>query len=176
MSLIQLFGSAADYATDPREPFRVVVAQRCASDAWSERVRVCMNEARDRDAWIACRDKMTKTQAATFAAGIERLATATTVVAKRPPSPPADAGDAAAARDLALVIEVHTDGTFAAGGKPIADADLDALFRATAAHDRETQVVLRAAPGVAHGIVVGLLERAKQAGLTRLAVGTATAP
>jgi biopolymer transport protein ExbD len=33
--------------------------------------------------------------------------------------------------------------------------------------------VLKADKGVAHGRVVNLMERAKQAGLTRLAIGTA---
>ena len=39
--------------------------------------------------------------------------------------------------------------------------------------DKTTQVVLKADKGVAHGRVVNLMERAKEAGLTRLAIGTA---
>ena len=44
------------------------------------------------------------------------------------------------------------------------DAELDNLFRAAFARDKNTQVVLKADKGVAHGRVVNLMERAKQAG------------
>ena len=53
------------------------------------------------------------------------------------------------------------------------DPDLDNLFRAAFARDKQTQVVLKADKGVSHGKVVNLMERAKQVGLTRLAIGTA---
>ncbi|MBL4633616.1 MAG: biopolymer transporter ExbD, partial [Kofleriaceae bacterium] len=39
--------------------------------------------------------------------------------------------------------------------------------------DKNTQVVLRADAGVSHGRVVGVMERAKRVGLSRLAIATA---
>lgn len=71
-----------------------------------------------------------------------------------------------------LVLVVPIDGDVNVGGKPMKDAELDALFRAAFAKDKLTQVVLKADKGVAHGKVVNLMERAKQVGLTRLAIGT----
>ena len=71
-----------------------------------------------------------------------------------------------------LVLEVPLEGEVYVGGKAMKDADLDNLFRAAFARDKTTQVVLKADKGVAHGRVVNLMERAKQTGLTRLAIGT----
>jgi len=71
-----------------------------------------------------------------------------------------------------LVITVPLQGDVDVGGKSIPDTELDNLFRAAYARDKNTQVVLKADKGVQHGRVVNLMERAKQAGLTRLAIGT----
>lgn len=71
-----------------------------------------------------------------------------------------------------LVIVVPLTGDVDVGGKRIADADLDNLFRAAFQRDKNTQVVIKADKGVQHGRVVNLMERAKQAGLFRLAIGT----
>ncbi len=72
-----------------------------------------------------------------------------------------------------LVLEIPISGDVAVGGKAMPDATLDNLFRGAFARDKNTQVVLKADKGVAHGRVVNLMERAKQAGLSRLAIGTA---
>ena len=72
-----------------------------------------------------------------------------------------------------LVLEIPISGDVVVGGKAMADATLDNVFRAAFQRDKNTQVVLKADKGVAHGRVVNLMERAKQAGLTRLAIGTA---
>lgn len=72
-----------------------------------------------------------------------------------------------------LVIEVPITGDVVIGGKAMADGTVDNVFRAAFQRDKTTQVVLKADKGVAHGRVVNLMERAKQAGLTRLAIGTA---
>ena len=69
-----------------------------------------------------------------------------------------------------LVIPISGD--VVVGGKTMRDSDLDNLFRAAFTRDKGTQVVLKADKGVQHGRVVNLMERAKQAGLTRLAIGT----
>jgi biopolymer transport protein ExbD len=71
-----------------------------------------------------------------------------------------------------LVLVIPLAGDVDVGGKRIPDAELDNLFRAAFARDKNTQVVLKADKGVQHGRVVNLMERAKQAGLTRLAIGT----
>ena len=71
-----------------------------------------------------------------------------------------------------LVIVIPLSGDVAVGGKLMSDDKLDTLFQAAFQRDKTTQVVLKADRGVAHGRVVNLMERAKQAGLTRLAIGT----
>jgi biopolymer transport protein ExbD len=71
-----------------------------------------------------------------------------------------------------LVLLVPIQGDIVVGGKAIADAKLDNLFRAAAQSDKLTQVVLKADKGVPHGRVVNIMERAKSAGLSRLAIGT----
>jgi len=71
-----------------------------------------------------------------------------------------------------LVLVIPLSGDVAVGGKQMPDAQLDAVFQAAFQRDKTTQVVLKADKGVAHGRVVNLMERAKQAGLTRLAIGT----
>jgi biopolymer transport protein ExbD len=71
-----------------------------------------------------------------------------------------------------LVVEVPLSGDVAVGGKTFADAALDNLFSAAFQRDKGTQVIIKADKGVAHGKVVNLMERAKQAGLTHLAIGT----
>ncbi|MBA3391703.1 MAG: biopolymer transporter ExbD [Deltaproteobacteria bacterium] len=72
-----------------------------------------------------------------------------------------------------LVLEIPISGDIVIGGKAMPDATVDNVFRAAFARDKNTQVVLKADKGVAHGRVVNLMERAKQVGLTRLAIGTA---
>lgn len=71
-----------------------------------------------------------------------------------------------------LVLLIPMQGDIVVAGKTVSDADLDNLFRAAFTKDKGTQVVLQADKGVAHGRVVNVMERAKAAGLTRLAIGT----
>ncbi len=71
-----------------------------------------------------------------------------------------------------LVLMIPINGPVVVGGKAMTDAELDNLFRAAFARDKNTQVVLKADKGVQHGKVVNLMERAKTVGLTRLAIGT----
>ena len=71
-----------------------------------------------------------------------------------------------------LVLVIPLSGDVSVGGKVMRDDQLDDLFRAAFVRDKATQVVLKADRGVAHGRVVNLMERAKQAGLTKLAIGT----
>ena len=72
-----------------------------------------------------------------------------------------------------LVLVIPVEGDLAVDGKLVRDADLDNLFRAAFVKDKDTQVVLQADKGAVHGRVVDIMERAKAAGLTKLAIGTA---
>ncbi|MBK9031119.1 MAG: biopolymer transporter ExbD [Myxococcales bacterium] len=72
-----------------------------------------------------------------------------------------------------LVLVIPVEGDLAVDGKIVRDADLDNLFRAAFTRDKNTQVVLQADKGAVHGRVVNIMERAKAAGLTKLAIGTA---
>lgn len=71
-----------------------------------------------------------------------------------------------------LVLVIPISGDVSVGGKLMRDDELDAVFHAAFRKDKKTQVVLKADRGVAHGRVVNIMERAKQAGLTHLAIGT----
>ncbi|HUQ02186.1 MAG TPA: biopolymer transporter ExbD [Kofleriaceae bacterium] len=73
---------------------------------------------------------------------------------------------------MSLVIAVPASGDVVVSGRAVPDDELDTLFRAAFARDKGTQVVLQADKGVPHGKVVGIMEKAKAAGLTRLAIGT----
>jgi biopolymer transport protein TolR len=71
-----------------------------------------------------------------------------------------------------LVLTIPIQGDVDIGGKSMHDADIDSVFVAAFQRDHNTQVILKADKGVAHGRVVNLMERAKDAGLTHLAIGT----
>ena len=71
-----------------------------------------------------------------------------------------------------LILTIPTQGDIDIGGKTIPDAQIDQVFAAAFARDKGTQVILKADKSVAHGKVVNIMERAKNAGLTRLAIGT----
>src|SRR5262245_37011752 len=75
-----------------------------------------------------------------------------------------------------LVLVIPIKGDIDVGGKRIPDTEIDNLFRAAFTRDKNTQVVLKADKGVQHGRVVNLMERAKQAGLSKLAIGTGAGP
>jgi biopolymer transport protein ExbD len=71
-----------------------------------------------------------------------------------------------------LVLVIPLSGDISVGGKMMRDDQIDAVFHAAFQRDKATQVVLKADRGVAHGRVVNIMERAKTAGLTHLAIGT----
>ena len=71
-----------------------------------------------------------------------------------------------------LVLVVPITGDITVAGHAIKETELDNLFRTQFARDKTTTVVLKADKGVAHGRVVNIMERAKAAGLTKLAIGT----
>lgn len=72
-----------------------------------------------------------------------------------------------------LVVTIPPTGNLVVNDQEIADdAQLDNIFRSAFARNKDTQVVLKADAGVHHGRVVGVMERAKRVGLTRLAIAT----
>lgn len=72
-----------------------------------------------------------------------------------------------------LIVIIQKDGIIAVNEKRIADKDLERIFMAAFARDKNTQIVIRADAGVSHGVVVSVMERAKRVGLSRLAIATA---
>ncbi len=71
-----------------------------------------------------------------------------------------------------LVVAVLADGRAVIGGKVQSDAELTATFGASAKLNPETVVVVQADAGVPHGRVVDVMEAARNAGLSRLAIAT----
>ena len=70
------------------------------------------------------------------------------------------------------MILVH-DGGYEIAGKQFDQPQLEKVFHAAFARAPRTQVVFRPDRGVPHGRVVTVMELAKAAGLTRLAIGSA---
>jgi biopolymer transport protein ExbD len=73
-----------------------------------------------------------------------------------------------------LEVGVDANGRASIGGNTIDDATLDELLKMSFADDRNTQVLVKAAPGAPHSAVVKILDRAKAAGLQKLSIGTTT--
>jgi biopolymer transport protein ExbD len=80
----------------------------------------------------------------------------------------ADAG--AVARDV--TVAVLADGRAVVDGKVQDDAALRATFAGARTRSPDTVVLFQADEGVIHGRVVQVMELARQAGLTRLAIAT----
>lgn len=74
------------------------------------------------------------------------------------------------ARDLAVAI--LADGRAVMGGKVFDDAALQTAFDETQRRSPDTVVLVQADEGVPHGRVVHVMELARGAGLTRLAIAT----
>jgi biopolymer transport protein ExbD len=74
------------------------------------------------------------------------------------------------ARDLTVAI--LADGRAVVAGKVLDDAALAAAFAAAHGRSPETLVLFQADEGVPHGRVVRVMEQAREAGLTRLAIAT----
>src|SRR5687767_4414890 len=76
-----------------------------------------------------------------------------------------------------LILDIPKDGDVyvsggSAGPEKVTTAQLDLMLKRAYALDKKTQVILRADKGVPHGRVVQVMEQAKQAGLSKLAIGT----
>jgi biopolymer transport protein ExbD len=82
--------------------------------------------------------------------------------------------EAGLARDL--TVAVLADGRIVVGGRVLDDAALRAAFGEAHARSADTVVLFQADEGVVHGRVVQVMELARQAGLTRLAIATRAEP
>jgi biopolymer transport protein ExbD len=95
---------------------------------------------------------------------------------------PGASSSAGAAREIdpgrrSVIVGLGRDGAILVNGHAVELEDLDRIFQAAFNEDRHTQVVIKADPGIPHGRVVDVIERAKQVGLTHLAIATkSTAP
>jgi biopolymer transport protein ExbD len=85
--------------------------------------------------------------------------------------PKGQKGEAAQiAKDLSVA--VLQDGRAVIGGKVLDDAALEQTFLASAQLSADTVVMVQADEGVPHGRVVQVMELARKAGLSRLAIAT----
>ena len=73
-------------------------------------------------------------------------------------------------RDIRIVIT--PEGAIRLDGAPVTLAALGARLHAAAADRRDAQVLIRADRRVAHGVVVAVMDAARAAGVTRLAIMT----
>jgi len=71
-----------------------------------------------------------------------------------------------------LIIGILANGEVFVNGQQIKDADLDVIFQNNFAKDKDTQIVIQADGDAAHRRVVGVMERAKNVGLRRIAIAT----
>jgi biopolymer transport protein ExbD len=71
-----------------------------------------------------------------------------------------------------LIIGILAGGEIYVNGQRVAEQDLTGIFQDAFGRDRETQVVIQADGEAAHRRVVGVMEKAKGAGLRRIAIAT----
>jgi biopolymer transport protein ExbD len=74
-----------------------------------------------------------------------------------------------------LIVSILADGTVIVRGAKESDADLATVFEQTAAEDPDTQIIIEGDAIVPHGRVVQVMEAAKSAGLSRIAIATSAA-
>jgi len=75
-----------------------------------------------------------------------------------------------------VLITIKADGSLFFKNKPVDDAGLRDGLKAASASDPQTLVVIRADKSVPHGRVVSVMDAARMAGLTRLAIATIRNP
>ena len=71
-----------------------------------------------------------------------------------------------------LIIGIQKNGQIVINGQAVPDSQLPNIFLSAYSQNKETQVVIKADQGVPHGKVVNVMERAKQVGLSKLAIAT----
>jgi biopolymer transport protein ExbD len=75
------------------------------------------------------------------------------------------------ARSTDLSVAVLADGQYVLGGNVVTQDELKVAFDKAKVENPDTLVIVQADEGVPHGIVVGVMEMAKKAGLGQLAIG-----
>jgi biopolymer transport protein ExbD len=147
-----------------------MVLVRCLRDEWTVEARTCYGAAKSRADVRGCRDQLSSTQVRMMEKDLEEIgreAPAPVVVEKAPPTP-------IDRPPPKLVIRLFSDGSVQIDGRAIADDELDRMLTGAYMREKNTDVIIQTEPDVAHGTVIKLMERAKAAGLTRLAIGTGT--
>ena len=71
-----------------------------------------------------------------------------------------------------LVVGILASGEMYVNGQRVAEADLNKIFVDAYGKDKETQIVIQADGDAAHRRVVAVMEKAKGAGLRRIAIAT----
>jgi len=71
-----------------------------------------------------------------------------------------------------LVVGILANGELYVNGQRVAESDLDRIFVDAYGKDNDTQIVIQADGDAAHRRVVGVMEKAKGAGLRRIAIAT----
>ena len=71
-----------------------------------------------------------------------------------------------------LIIVMNKDNTIFVDGRSISSENLTLLLTRAAQKSQETLVIIQADQDVSHGSVVSMMDRAKKAGLKRLAIAT----
>jgi biopolymer transport protein ExbD len=77
-----------------------------------------------------------------------------------------------AVKHAVFAVKVSATGEVENGGMVLSDAMLDSLLKMSFEDDHDTSVVVKAARGAPHDVVVHVLDRAKAAGLSHLAIET----
>ncbi|AKU91066.1 Biopolymer transport protein ExbD/TolR [Vulgatibacter incomptus] len=82
-----------------------------------------------------------------------------------------------AAQDLApgskdVIVVILPDGRVVLAGQEVADDRLTDELKTALAHSSDSTLIVQADEGVHHGRVVAVMEKAREAGFTRLAVAT----
>ena len=85
---------------------------------------------------------------------------------------PGAAAPEVARQDRDITIAITPEGAVRLDGTPVTLEALGARLRAAAAERRDAQVLIRADRRVAHGLVVAVMDAARAAGVTRLAIMT----
>ncbi|MCG8423265.1 MAG: biopolymer transporter ExbD [Proteobacteria bacterium] len=71
-----------------------------------------------------------------------------------------------------IIVTILPNGQIFVNDTEVDEKQLDNIFRSAFSRNKNTQVVLKADAGVHHGRVVGVMEKAKRIGLTKLAIAT----
>jgi biopolymer transport protein ExbD len=89
------------------------------------------------------------------------------------PVPTSDASPPPPAEPPLLALEIDGTGAVLYAGNKLSDPDLDKVLRVIAARDKNAKVIVRAAKTAPQARVIGVVDRAKQAGLANIQLSVA---